>query len=132
MQKEHKKLHREFGPWLRADGTSMTSTIFGKLDTNISGMGSFTKSHEGESPVPCQSNHAVSTKVAVVTESDESETLGTTAEAGRDTWKKKLDKAVEVHSTTINVGGEQTDSITRGDDANNVGDKCVAVENSNM
>ena len=95
-------------------------------------MGSFTKSHEEESSVPCQSNHAIGKNVAMVTESDESETLGTTVEVGRDTWKKKLDKAVEVHSTTLNMGGEQTDYIRHGDDDNNVGDKCVAVENSNM
>ena len=43
LQKEQKKLHREFRSWLRADGTSVASMVFGKLKTNASGQGSFTK-----------------------------------------------------------------------------------------
>ena len=90
LQKNHKKINREFGLWLRADGNSPASTIFGKSDSNLFGMRLVTKSQDGESHASIPSIIAKGKHVVVAKEPDESETPGLAVEVGRVTCTKNV------------------------------------------
>ncbi|XWS77205.1 hypothetical protein CRYUN_Cryun01aG0241600 [Craigia yunnanensis] len=123
IQKDHKKLHWEFGPWLRANANSTSSTIFGKLNTNYSGLGSFTNSNEEGSSVPVMDYHAKGKKVVDTGESDKSETPESAVVVTKEPGSNDVIPNEGGQPPTLVLSGDKLEVTKRGQLVKEVGDK---------